>query len=294
MAGQNENVAVLCADLTESTRVMEFSKKFPNRFIEMGIAEQNMASMAAGLALSGKIPFCVSHAAFNPGQNWNQIRQSVCINKANVKIVGSHSGFSNAKDGATAEPLEDIALMRVLPNTTVLYPIDFDQAIKATLATAEFLGPVYLRLAKDDGARITTHKTPFEIGKAQILSEGTALTLATTGPITYEALDAARALWVRNKIHIEVIAFPTIKPLDEEALIKSAKKTGRVITLEEAQVAGGFGSAVTEVLSEKCVVPVLRLGVHDSFGESGTPKELRDKHGLTAHHIIESVLTWIS
>lgn len=291
--GKNPNVVVLCGDLKESTKVADFAKMFPERFIEAGIAEQNMASVASGLALSGKIPFVVSHAAFNPARNWDQIRMSVCMNKANVKLVGSHSGFSNGPDGATAEPLEDIAITRVLPNMTVINPIDFAQAKHAVEVIVEHKGPVYLRLSKEPTPQITTEKTPFEIGKALMLTEGSDVTIISCGPITYEVMKAAKDLAGKHGISAEVLAMPTIKPLDEKAILESAKKTRCVVTVEEHQIIGGLGSAVAEVLGEKLPTKMARMGVKDTFGESGTYKELIDKYGLSAHQLVNKVLELI-
>ena len=290
---KDERIVVLCNDLTESTKVDAFAKKFPNRFIEVGIAEQNMASIAAGLALSGKVPFIASHAIFVPSRNWDQIRLSICIGKANVKIAGTHAGFSNGKDGAVAESLEDIALMRVLPNMTVVNPIDYQQAKTATLLAAQHQGPIYLRFSRENTPLITTEETPFIIGKNQVLVEGNDITIISCGPIIYEVLAAVKELRGKNKITAEVISCPTIKPLDEKTILDSAKKTGKVVTVEEHQINGGLGSAVAELLSEKCPVPLTRIGVNDTFGESGSYSELKDKYGLSSHHIAERVTNFI-
>jgi transketolase len=290
---KNPNVVALCADLTSSTRTDLFAKKFPKRFIQTGIAEQNMIGVATGMALTGKIPFAISHAIFNPSRCWDQIRVSVCLSNVNVKIVGTHSGFSNGPDGAVAESLEDLALMRVLPNMIVVQPSDAVETYKAVIAAAEYKGPLYLRVSKEETPLLTTEETPFEIGKAYVLVEGKDLTLISSGPITYETLLAARDLKVRYKIDVEVISCPTIKPLDEETILESVKKTGKVVTVEEHQIIGGLGSAVAELVSEKFPVKIKRIGMKNTFGESGTYQELKDKYGLSHHNIVEEVNTFL-
>lgn len=291
-AKKDKDIVALTANLRSSVRLDGFKKKFPKRFIECGIAEQNMAGIAAGLANSGKIPFMVSHAVFSPSRNWDQIRVSVALGSANVKIVGTHAGFSNGPDGSVAEPFEDIALTRVLPNMTVLHPIDYEQTKKAVKSMAASKEPVYLRISKAKTPIITTEQTPFEIGKAQVLTEGKDLTILTTGPITYQALIAARNIHVSQKIDIEVIACPTIKPLDEKTIIKSAKKTKAIVTVEEHQIAGGFGSAVTELLSKECPTKILRLGIKDTFGESGSYEQLLNKYQLNSEGIAEQIINF--
>jgi transketolase len=289
----NPNIIALCADLTSSTRTDLFAKKYPDRFVQMGIAEQNMIGVATGMALTGKIPFAISHAIFNPGRCWDQIRVSVCLSNANVKIVGTHSGFSNGPDGAVAESLEDIALMRVLPNMVVVQPSDALEAHKAVIAASEYEGPVYLRISKETTPLITTKNSPFEIGKAYVLSEGKDVTIISSGPVTYEALIAAEDLRAKHNLEAEVISCPTIKPLDEETIINSVKKTGKVVTVEEHQLTGGLGSAVAELLSEKFPVSIKRIGMKNSFGESGTYRELKDKYGLSPHNIVKEVITFL-
>ena len=289
-AKKHDNLLVLCADLNDSLHLDDFVKKFPKRFIQTGIAEQNMASIAAGLALSSKLPFACSFSVFNPGRNWEQIRLSICYSNANVKLVGSHSGLSHSRDGGMAQALEDIALTRTLPNISVVHPLDYEEAIKATLAVAKHKGPVYLRLTREKTPVITTPKTPFNIGKAAVLKEGSDVTILGTGPITYEALVATKILQGKHKINAEVISVSTIKPLDEETIVKSAKKTGVVITIEDHQIAGGFGSAITELLSEKYPVKIKRMGMADKFGESGFYNELLDKFGMSAHHIVDAAV----
>lgn len=287
---ENENIVVLDADLMESTKTDKFEKAFPDRFVQCGVAEQNMASIGAGLALSGKVPVITSFSIFSPGRNWEQIRLSICFSKANVKIVSTHAGLAHCYDGGMAQSLEDIALTRVLPTMTVVSPIDAIEAEKALAEVIKHDGPVYLRLGREATEVITTEKTPFEIGKAYVLTEGTDLTMIATGAVTYEALMAAKDLKAKHNISAEVISCPTIKPLDVATLEKSAQKTGKVVTVEEHQVAGGLGDAVTEALSEKTPVRTLRIGVQDTFGESGTYQELKDKYGISAHQIEKQIL----
>jgi transketolase len=281
---RNENVVAACADLTGSTAMDLFAKEFPDRFVEIGVAEQNLVTVGSGLAAMGKIPFVSSYAAFSPGRNWEQIRTTICLNDMPVRIVGSHAGISVGPDGATHQMLEDIALMRVLPNMVVIAPCDSIEAEKATLALAEDSRPAYLRLAREAIPVITTDKTPFEIGKAYTMTEGRDITIIATGTMTYHAMAAAEMLY-KHGIDIEVIHCPTIKPLDSVTILKSAMKTGMVITAEEAQINGGLGGAVAELLSEEHPVPLKRIGIRDRFGESGKPEELMHHFGLTAKHI---------
>jgi len=285
---KNKDVVVVSADLAESTRCLEFGKKYPKRFIEVGVAEQNMAGVAAGLALGGKIPFCCSFAVFLPGRNWEQIRVSVCYNKANVKLIGSHAGLNVGEDGATHQALEDIALMRVLPNMTVIAPCDYEETKKAVLAVAKIKGHVYIRFGREKSAVITSVKTPFQIGKANVMRLGKNVTLIACGAMVSEALKAAEEL-AKKKISVEVINCHTIKPIDKATIIKSAKKTKKVMTIEEHQVNGGLGSAVAEVLSQNYPVVMKILGMPDKFGESGTAKQLLDKYSLTSKNIIKEV-----
>jgi transketolase len=280
----NGNIVAACADLTESTQMSLFKAEFPERFIEVGVAEQNLVTVGAGLAAMGKIPFVSSYAAFSPGRNWEQIRTTVCLNDQPVKIVGSHAGISVGPDGATHQMLEDIALMRVLPNMVVITPCDSLEAERATIAIAQDRRPAYIRLAREATPIITTDKTPFEIGKAYIYKEGTDLTIMATGTMTYQALAAAEKL-SKDGIHAEVLHIPTIKPLDEKAILNSAKKTGKIITVEEGQVIGGLGGAVSELLSERHPTKIIRMGMQDQFGESGKPEQLLEHFGLTAKHI---------
>jgi transketolase len=281
---RDEMVVAACADLTDSTQMGLFRDAYPERFVEIGVAEQNLVTVGAGMAALGKIPFVSSYAAFSPGRNWEQIRTTICLNDRPVKVVGSHAGVSVGPDGATHQMLEDIALMRVLPRMVVIAPGDSVEAEKATLAMAEDSRPNYLRLAREASPVFTTKQTPFEIGKAYVYAPGEDITVVATGAMTYQALVAAEKLF-RDGIDVEVIHCPTIKPLDEATILRSAKRTGLVITMEEAQVAGGLGGAVTELLSERYPVPVRRIGIQDRFGESGEPNELLEKFGLTAKHL---------
>lgn len=284
-AGQlHDNVVAACADLTDSTQMSLFKEAFPERFIEIGVAEQNLVTVGAGLAAAGKIPFVSSYAAFSPGRNWEQIRTTICLNDRPVRVVGSHAGVSVGPDGATHQMLEDIALMRVLPNMVVIVPGDALEAERATLALVTDTRPAYLRLAREATAVITTHKTPFEIGTAYVYEKGADVTLITTGTMTYQALKAAELLY-KDGIEAEVIHVPTIKPLDAETILQSVRKTGAVVTAEEGQVIGGLGGAVAELLAEHCPTPLQRVGMQDRFGESGTPDELLAHFGLDAIHI---------
>ncbi len=281
---RDENVVAACADLTESTQIHLFKNEFPDRFIEIGVAEQNLATVGSGLAAMGKIPFVSSYAAFSPGRNWEQIKTTIALNDVPVKIVGAHAGLYTGADGATHQMLEDIALMRVMPNMVVLAPGDSLEAEKATLAMAADKRPNYIRLTREATPILTTDKSPFEIGKAYVYTEGADITLVSTGTMTYQAMVAAEMLF-KDGIDIEVVHCPTIKPLDAVTILKSVHKTKAVITVEEAQINGGLGSAVAELLGEEFPVPLKRLGVRDTYGESGKPDELLHLHGLTAKHI---------
>lgn len=281
---QNATVVAACADLTDSTKMNEFAEAFPERFIEIGIAEQNLVTVGAGLAAMGKIPFVSSYAAFSPGRNWEQIRTTICLNDRPVKIIGSHAGVSVGPDGATHQMLEDIALMRALPNMVVIAPCDSVEAEKATLAMAADTRPNYMRLAREKTPVITTEKTPFEIGKAYVFHEGTDVTIIATGTMTYQAMVAADMLKA-DGISAEVVHVPTIKPLDAATILTSVEKTGAVVTAEEAQVNGGLGGAIAELLGEELPTPMIRVGMRDRFGESGKPEELLQHFGLTATHI---------
>ncbi len=285
---RNPAVVALCADLTNSTKMEPFAKEFPERFVEIGIAEQNLVTVASGMALTGKIPFVSSYAAFSPGRNWEQIRTTVCLNQTNVKIVGSHAGVSVGPDGATHQMLEDITLMRVLPNMLVVAPCDSVEAEKATVAIAGYQGPAYLRLAREKTPVITTADTPFSLGKAQVFREGSDVTIVACGTMVYHALMAAEQL-AKKGISAEVINCPVIKPLDTVTIMRSIKKTGRVVTCEEAQINGGLGGAIAELTAERYPVPLRRIGMVDHFGESGDPEKLLEHFGLTAPHIAKAV-----
>lgn len=287
---KDDRIVVLCADLTESTRSILFKEKFPERFIEVGIAEQGMATIAAGFANYGKIPFISSYAAFSPGRNWEQIRTTIALNDVPVKIAGAHAGLTVGPDGATHQSLEDIALMRAMPNMTVIAPADAIEAKKATVEAAKTEHPVYIRFAREKTPVFTTDKTPFKIGRAEILweSKDPQVAIIGCGPLVYEALLAAREL-EKNGIEVLVINSHTIKPLDEQAIIRAAKTCGAVVTVEEHQITGGLGGAVAEVLSRNFPVAQEFIGMPNSFGESGAPDELLEKYGMKAKDIIEAV-----
>jgi transketolase len=289
---KDESVVALCADLTESTQMSKFKEAFPKRFIEIGVAEQNLVTVASGMARAGKIPFTTSYAAFSPGRNWEQIRTTIALNDQPVKIVGSHAGVSVGPDGATHQMLEDIALMRVLPNMIVIAPGDAIEAEKATLAIAGNGKPSYIRLAREKTPVFSTPDSPFEIGKAYVLREGSDITLLGTGTMSYQMLLAAKELEAHG-INAEVVHVPTIKPLDSETILASIKKTGRAVTAEEAQIVGGFGGAVAELLGEHLPTPVLRIGMQDRFGESGAPDELLELFGLTGAKIASKVKQFV-
>ena len=284
------NVVALCADLTESTRVILFKNKFPDRFVQIGVAEQNMASVAAGMALMGKVPFITSYAMFSPGRNWEQIRTTICYNEANVKIAGSHAGVSVGPDGATHQAIEDIAIMRPIANMTVLVPCDMYEAEKATLAAATMQGVVYIRLAREKTPVFTTPNTPFAIGKAIVLwnePEGTKpdVSLIACGSLVHNALLAASQLESEG-MKVRLVNNVSVKPMDEMTIIAAAKDAGAVVTVEEHQVAGGMGSAVAEVLAKNCPVPIEFIGVQNSFGQSGEPNELIEYFGMGVSHIV--------
>lgn len=286
---KNDQVVAACADLTDSVQMHLFKEAFPDRFIEIGVAEQNLVTVGAGLAEMGKIPFVSSYAAFSPGRNWEQIRTTICLNDVHVNIVGSHAGLSVGPDGATHQMLEDIALMRALPNMTVIAPSDSVEAEKATLAMAEYGKPAYMRLAREAVPVISTDKTPFEIGKAYVYTPGSDITIIATGTMTYQALVASESLY-KQGIDAEVIHCPTIKPLDATTILKSVRKTRLVITAEEHQINGGLGGAIAEFLAEHYPVPMRRIGVRDKFGQSGNPDELYEHYGITAKHITLTAL----
>ncbi len=286
---RNPNVVVLTGDLSESTRSHWFAEKFPERFIEVGVAEQNMMGIAAGLALSGKIPFVSSYATFNPGRNWDQLRVSVCYSRANVKVAGAHAGISVGPDGATHQALEDIALTRVLPELVVVVPCDAIETRKATIAIAERVkGPAYIRFGREKSAQFTTEDTPFRLGRAEVFRDGKDVAIIGSGILVYNSLFAAEEL-AKEGIECMVVNNHTIKPIDRKTLTTAARKCGAVVTVEEHQINGGAGSAVMEVLAEDYPVPVERVGMPDTFGESGQPWELVEKYGMGKDAIVEAV-----
>lgn len=291
---KNPHVLVLCADLKESTRAEWFEKEFPDRFIEVGVAEQNMAGLAAGFALAGKVPFMASYAAFSPGRNYEHIRTTIALNGVGVIVCGMHAGVSVGPDGATHQMLEDIGMMRMLPHMMVIVPADALEAQKAVEAAALLGTPAYIRFGRSAVPVFTTLDTPFVIGKGLVLwrNPKPRVALLSTGSMAYEALAAARALHA-DGIESVVLHLATVKPLDTEAVVAAARSASWVVTIEEHQIAGGFGSAVAECLSEQYPVPITRMGIHDQFGQSGTPEELLIHHGLTSAHIAEVVRTRI-
>lgn len=282
-----ENVVGVCADLTESTQMHLFAEAFPERFVEVGVAEQNLVTVGSGLAAMGKKPFVTSYAAFSPGRNWEQIRTTICLNDQPVKIIGSHAGLYTGADGATHQMLEDLTLMRVLPNMVVLAPGDSAEAFRATIAMAQDPRPNYMRVTREATPIMTSELTPFEIGKAYVYRQGRDVSIITTGTMTYQAMAAAVTL-AKDGIHAEVVHVPTLKPLDNKTILTSAEKTGHVITVEEGQINGGLGGAVAELLSENLPTPMLRMGMRDKFGESGKPEQLLKHFGLTHTHIAQT------
>ena len=287
LGDENHDVVALCADLAESTRVEVFAKKFPERFFEMGVAEQNMATVAAGLGISGKIPFIASYATFSPGRNWEQIRTTVAYNNANVKVAGHHAGISVGPDGATHQATEDIAMMRAMPNMRVFVPCDAIEAEKATMAAAHIYGPVYLRFQREKTPIMTTHATPFTPGRAEVFwqSKKPEVLIVGCGGLLHHALLAAHEL-EREKIGTVVVNAHTVKPLDEKTIAAWAKKCGAVVTVEEHQIHGGLGGAVAEALAVHEPVPMEFVGLRDTFGESGEPNELLEKYGMGVKDII--------
>jgi transketolase len=298
-AEMDKRVVGLCADLTESVQMSAFKQKFPERFIEVGVAEQNLATMASGMAAMGKIPFIGSFAIFNPGRNWEQIRTTIAYNNRPVKIIGSHAGLSASADGGSHQALEDIALMRVLPRMVVISPCDAIEAKKATVAAAKTNEPTYIRLTRNDTPVITTDETPFEIGKAQMVfrskkqeagkkEEKIDVGIIATGALLYKALKVAKDLDEQGK-KVEVMNLATIKPLDNDAIVKLAHDAGAIVTVEEHQIAGGMGSAVAECLAAHFPVPIEFIGVKDKFGQSGAPDELAEAYGLDEKSIYTAV-----
>lgn len=291
LAGEKDGRVVgLCADLTESTQMIFFKEKFPQRFIEIGVAEQNLASVASGLSAMGKIPFISSYAMFSPGRNWEQIRTTICYNDRKVIIAGSHAGVSVGPDGGTHQAIEDIAITRVIPNLTVISPCDALEARKATLASIDTPEPVYIRLAREKTPIITTDKTPFQIGRAEVYweCEKPEAGIIATGALLHKALEAAKAL-AEVGVEVEVLNLSTIKPLDTKAILEFAKRNKKLVTVEEHQLAGGMGSAVAEFLAENYPVPIEFVAIRDEFGQSGTPDELIEHFNLGQKGIISAV-----
>ncbi len=286
----DERVVVLTADLAESTQAHHFQKAFPQRFVQVGVAEQNMATVAAGMANYGKIAFITSYATFSPGRNWEQIRTTICLNNVPVIVCGMHAGVSVGPDGATHQALEDIALMRALPNTIVISPCDAEEGRKATLALAKVAKPAYLRFGREKTPIMTTAESPFEIGKANVVwrSDSPAVAIFATGPLVHNALLAARELEGQG-VNVTVTNVHTIKPLDTETVVSLARAAGAVVTVEEHQTTGGLGGAIAELLAREYPVPMEFIGVHDMFGQSGTPKELIEHYGMGVSHIVEAV-----
>ena len=287
---KDDRVVGLCADLTESTQMHLFRDKFPNRFVQVGVAEQNLASVASGMAAMGKIPFISSYAMFSPGRNWEQIRTTICYNNQPVIIAGSHAGVSVGPDGGTHQAIEDIAITRVIPRMVVISPCDSVEARKATEEAAKTDTPVYIRLAREKTPVMTTLKTPFKIGKAQTFwsSASPEVGIVATGALLHKALLAAKELSEKG-IEVEVLNLSTIKPLDEAAVIELANKAGRIVTVEEHQIHGGMGSAVAECLARNNPVPIEFIGVDDEFGQSGTQEELIKHYGMDTESIIKAV-----
>ncbi|MCA9353360.1 transketolase family protein [Candidatus Nomurabacteria bacterium] len=292
---KDSSIVALCADLTESTQMHLFKERFPERFVEIGVAEQNLVAVSSGMSAMGKYPFCSSYAMFSPGRNWEQIRTTICYNDRGVCIVGSHAGISVGPDGGTHQALEDISLMRVLPNMIVVSPCDSIEAEKATEEIAKLKRPVYLRLAREKTGIITTKETPFKIGKGEIFFASDGLPnvgIIATGSLVRNAILAANAL-EKKGIKSKVLNISTIKPLDEEAVLTLAKETRAIVTIEEHQIAGGLGSAVSELLGERLPTRIKRLGINDEFGQSGKPEELLKFYGLDEEGIKNSILDFV-
>jgi len=287
----NLNVVAVSADLPSSTKIADFGKKYPERFFECGVAENNMMGVAAGLALEEKIPFVASFAAFSPSINWAVIRQSVCLSNLPVKIASSHAGLLTGPDGATHQALEDLALMQVLPNMTVVVPADYNQAYESTLQSINIKGPVYLRLTRPDTQELKNNK--FQVGKAQILKPGKDITLVSCGPIIFEAIKAIEIFEKETKKSVELINCHTLKPLDEKTILQSLAKTKKCLTLEDHEIFGGLGTTISNLTAEKYPVPVIRMGVADKFGESARHEsELLEKFGLDANSIVKKLKTF--
>ncbi len=289
-AGRNNpNVVALCADLIGSLKMDAFIKEFPERFFQVGIAEANMMGVAAGLTIGGKIPFTGTFANFSTGRVYDQIRQSIAYSGKNVKICASHAGLTLGEDGATHQILEDLGMMKMLPGMTVINPCDYNQTKAATIAIADYAGPVYLRFGRPVVPVFLAEDTPFVIGKALMLNEGTDVSIFATGHLVWKAIEAGHILAERG-IDAEIINIHTIKPLDEAAILQSVRKTGCAVSAEEHQISGGLGDSIAHVLCRNYPAPVEMVGVHDTFGESGTPDELMEKYGLTTNAIVEAAL----
>ena len=288
-AREHPGIVGLCADVTESVRMTAFKKEFPERFVQLGVHEQLLAALGAGMALAGKTPFIAAYAAFCPGRAWEQIRTNICINNVNVKIAGTHAGLATGPDGATHQSLEDIATMRVLANMTVIVPADAVEARQATVAAAGHVGPLYLRLSREKSPVFTSADAAFKIGQAKILRDGKDCAIIACGPQVAAALEAAKDL-ARSGVECLVLNSHTIKPLDERAIAAAAEKCGAVVTVEDHQISGGLGSAVAEVLARERPTPMEFVGVRDRYGESGSGQELWAKFGLDASGIKQAVL----
>jgi transketolase len=299
LGAEMPEVVALTADLSESTRVEKFARAYPERFVDVGVAEQNMMGMAAGLALSGKTPFISSYATFSPGRNWDQLRVSVCYSNLNVKIVGAHAGISVGPDGATHQALEDLAMTRVLPNLVVMTPCDYFQAFKMTKQAALWPGPVYIRFGREKTPVFTVPETPFDIGKAEVLRQGFDVTIFGCGSLVYKCLEAAEELSesvtqlpsnpVTKPVSCEVINVHTLKPLDIETIVSSVRKTRCAVVVEEHQVHGGLFGVISECLAQYQPTPIIPVGMLDCFGESGNPEELLTKYGMSMETICEAV-----
>ena len=284
----NPNVVALCADLTGSLKMQDFKTENPERFFQVGVAEANMMGIASGLTIGGKIPFTGTFANFSTGRVYDQIRQSIAYSSKNVKICASHAGITLGEDGATHQILEDIGLMKMLPGMTVINPCDFNQTKLATIAISKFKGPVYLRFGRPKVPNFTNEKSNFEIGKGLLLKEGNDVTLIATGHLVWEAIKAAEEVKKQN-INVEVINIHTIKPLDDQIIVNSVKKTGCLVTAEEHNHIGGLGESISGMLSKKYPTPQEFVAVNDTFGESGTPSQLMEKYGLNTETIIQKL-----
>ena len=288
LCGERDDIVVLDADVAKSTRTVWIRDKYPEKFMDMGIAEQDMVGTAAGLALSGMVPFVSTYCVFLAGRAWDQIRTTVCYNDLNVKFGGAHAGISVGPDGATHQSLEDVALARVLPNMTVIVPCDAEETRKATLAAAAMQGPCFIRFGREAVPVITDENTPFELGKARLVRKGKDVTVFANGALVYESMLAAERL-AGEEIAVQIYDLHTVKPLDEETILAAAKESGCIVTAEEHQMAGGMGSTVAEYLVRNCPVPMEMVGINDSFGESGQPAELMKKYGLNSDVIEEKI-----